>query len=297
MKHRHKHQRKRAEPDKAAICVVGDAQAHGIALALGKIPELAASYDVVSSTGALSEPDLKRCAYFLQQGEASAGAQRLPRNAKRIVYPKLRFNLLWPLACPNPYNAPEPGKPVGPYPLAHGFILAGAEKGVPPEELLQLLQVPSWNAGWPNLDALFKNETTVLLAADAKAEVKIGSFVLKNFRKQRLFWAPAAPANELLVELAYRLLHACFGRQNSTDRDAIRAALATTGARDVMAHVAVPVHPLVASHFALEWFDKDEQYPYFDATRSFEEYYRGMIDYIYARRAQAQRDSVEALRG
>lgn len=271
--------------ERNVIGVCGDAQAKGIAIVLRQLAPIASAYEVAHFNDAPPRR-LAECAFFLEQyGSKASDARRLPRTCKRITFPHLRFGLLWPLACGNPYNRADADNPIGPFPIGNSFVLSALERGVPAEEILGLLLAPAWNTSWPNLDMLFKSETAALVAADAKCDVKIGSFALKNFRNARLFWAQSAPSNALLGELTYRLLHACFGRETPVDRDAIRAAFAALSARELMGHVAVPVHPLVAEHFKLEWYAREERYPYAFGARSFEEYYRSMIEYIRSQRA------------
>lgn len=284
------------EGQKPRIAVSGDAQAQGVALVLKHLEPIAPAYEIVYHAAApSSRPDVRKgqlsgCAFFLEQFKSKGNdTGRLSRDCKRITFPQLRFGLLWPLACSNPYNRVDAENPIGPFPVGNSFILSSVEQGAPRDEIMRRLLAADWNESWPNLDLLFRAETSALLAADAKCEVKIGSFVLKHFRKRRLFWAPSAPANTLLCELTYRLLHACFGRETPVERDAIDAALARLSTRDVMAHVAIPVHPLVAGHFGLEWYDREERYPYVKGSRSFEEYYRSMIDYIESQRAHGIR--------
>jgi hypothetical protein len=107
--------------------------------------------------------------------------------------------------------------------------------------------------------------------------------VLKQFRKQRLFWAVNAPSNALLAELTYRVLHACFGQKMPADRTDVHAVLASIGTQEIFARAALPVHPLVAAHFGLEWYDPQERYlSPAGEQRTFDSYYGGLIDYLYA---------------
>lgn len=275
---------------KELIVVKGDAQARGIAMLFERLQAMTSAYDIVfvdSMNIGPSKSDLRRCAFLLEQFAGESLVRKLPRHCKRITFPKLRMNLLWPLAAPNPYNEPEPGNPLGPYPIGNSFIISGIEHGVPSGDIMRVLLAGAWSSTWPNLDALFKAETAALLAADAKCDIKVGSFVLKYFRRRRLFWSPNAPSNELLAELAYRISHACFGRETLADRAAIQDAfVGSRAARDMMSHIAVPVHPAVAAHFKLEWYEPGERYPSNVSDRSLAEYYEGMIEYIQARRTE-----------
>ena len=276
------------------VVIRGDAQAHGIAMLFEQLEPLRSASRVlfVNTTNerpeaAFRSSDFRRGTILLDQVSDQYVNEKVPGNLRRVTFPSMRLNLLWPLEGPNPYNRADTVHSLGPYPLGNKYIVSGIERGEPADEIVRAFQAGTWSDTWPNLDALFRLETAALLGADAKCDVKIGSFILKYFRRRRLFWGPNAPSNELLGELAYRILHTCFGLETPVDREAIqRAFTQMSGVRDVMAHIAVPVHPIVASHFSLEWYDPQERYPSLQGNRSFDEYYQGMIEYILARRSE-----------
>lgn len=271
---------------KPLIAVSGDSQAEAVALVLRRLEALASTYDVLyidpSGAPAVAKGDAARCAFWISQSGTLPGRKGLPRQSKAVIFPALHFRLLWPLAAPAPKTARNEGR-LGEFPYSDAFIAACVKRELPSEEIMRLFTAPAWNASWPNLDELFKDVTSTLLAADAKSDVKIGSFVLKQFRKQRLFWAVNAPANALLAELTYRITHACFGQKMPADRADVYAVLASIGTQEVMARAALPIHPLVAAHFGLEWYDPLEQYLSPEGEhRTFESYYRGLIDFLHA---------------
>lgn len=284
---RHKTANQAARP---SILVWGDAQAEAVALILGKLPAISETHDVLysDSRGNANTPareSTAACVYsFEQQGREASYASRLPRGCKRISFPALRFRLLWPLAAPNPFNRPEAANPAGPFPWGDSFITACVKRGMQADEIIRFYQTSTWHASWPNLDALFKQESSDLSTADAKCDVKIGSFILKHFRKTRLFWSANAPTDHLLGELVYRLLHAAFGPRTGMERDAVQGILDARGGRDLLGRVAAPIHPLVARHFGLEWYDPQEKYASFNGQeRTFGEYYRDLIAHSITR--------------
>lgn len=266
---------------KPVIAVAGDAQADALALILRSLPAVAESYEVVYAGPELSQSSVSRARFALAQNAGPGPRLRLPKTCKRIAFPASRLRLLWPMAAPGPQSESADAAHARALVWGDSFISTCVKQRVPAEKILRLYDAPVWSESWPNLDALFTQETSVLLQADAKCDVKIGSYVLKHFRKQRLFWAMNAPTNALLGELAYRVLHACFGRELPANREEIRDTLASFGASELMARAALPVHPLVAQHFGLEWYDPQERYPGFDGERrTFHEYYGALVDYL-----------------
>lgn len=264
------------------LVLTGDAQAEAVALILKKVAALTDRFEVVfDGSTETSKREPERCAFWLVQNNGRAREKTPARHGcTRVTFPPLHFRLLWPLAAPNPYNVP--GSPTA-FPGGDSFISACLAQGLHPDDILFHYQSQTWNSSWPNLDMLFRDETTALLAADAKCEVKIGSFILKNFRKRRLFWSPLAPSDDLLLELAYRLMHVCFGSASPVERHDLAAALQSISVRGIFANVAIPVHPLVASHFGLEWYDAQEQVSTLEGSKGFTEYYRDMIAYFAAK--------------
>lgn len=276
--------------NKRVISVCGDAQAEALALVLQSLPALRDEFEIVYAAACVRQrvPGRLACAFSYEQyGAASPNSSKPPKSCRKIVFPPMRLNLLWPMGAPNPYNLPEPPDfPLGRYPFGDQFIMSCIKRGVPADDIMRHYRAPQWSGSWPNLDRLFQDESAALSALDAKCDVKIGSFVLKHFRKKRLFWAANAPTNALLAELVFRTLHASFGPGMETDRAAIGGALANFGGRDVLGGAAAPVHPLVAQHFRLEWYNPSERYACFGGSpRTFDEYFREMIEHATARHA------------
>lgn len=256
---------------KPVMLVTGDSQAEALALALRGMPAVSSQYDVSfaadvsSATVSLKSGDI----VFYQGTPASPFSKN--KRVRKITLPKLRFGLLWPLAAPAP--------PSSTFSTGDAFITACAQQGVQPAEIRALYNRPTWSASWPNLDALFRDVTGELVKWDAENDVTIGSYILKNFRKWRLFWSPAAPANALLAELTYRMLHVAFGRGDLADRSEVSRVFESLGAQQLMERAAVPVHPLVAAHFALEWYNAGEAHLGLDGVRrTFDEYYTQLIN-------------------
>ena len=155
-------------------------------------------------------------------------------------------------------------------------------RNLPAETILQYYSVREWPPTWPNLDKLFQSESIRLSALDAASDVKMGSYVLKYFRKKRLFWAAKNPSNQLFGEMVFRVLHAVFGADQPAEREDIAKVLFEMGPRDLLASMSVPIHPLVARHFHLEWYSADDSYAYFDREFTYEQYFSEMIEHAQA---------------
>lgn len=257
---------------KPSILVTGDVRAQALAHVLRSLDTLTSSHDVLyraAQQGALEQS----IAFVVEQSRPDSRERRIKvgRGVRSITIPTLNFSLLWPLAIPNVRDS------TGQLPWTDKFIVSARAQNVPVEQLLAVYHAPVWSPSWPDLDALFTQTTSELLAADAKADVKLGSFVLKHFRKRRLFWAPNAPSNALLGETAFRVLHACFGRDLPVTREELTQAVAALGTIELMARASLPIHPMVAKHFQLAWYDPQERYPSQAEPRTFDEYVRTLV--------------------
>jgi hypothetical protein len=276
---------------KKRIAISGDAQAEAIALVLRKLPWLTEGHDVVYVP--LSDPNagatLRESAIACEQqgspSERPAG-RKLFKKTQRVRFPALQFNLLWPLTCVNAFDRAEPPDyPFGRFPYGDSFILGCVRRKLPAETIMQYYAVRKWPPTWPNLDKLFQSESVRLSAQDAHNDVKIGAYILKYFRKKRLFWAAKNPSNQLFGEMVFRLLHACFGPDQPTDRQDLEKVFYAMGPRDLLAPMSVPIHPLVVKHFHLEWYDPGDSYAYFDREFTYEQYFSEMIEHALAFKA------------
>ncbi|MDE2483313.1 MAG: hypothetical protein KGN02_14135 [bacterium] len=258
-----------------AIALVGDIQMTALAHVLRSLESLGSSREIVY---AADEAELNGSAAFVVEQRplvASPPKRKRARGVRYVTVPTLYFPLLWPLAIPNAEDRS------GRHPWTDAFVVAAKRQGLTRDAVAALYRAASWGASWPDLDGLFSGTTKMLLAADAAADVKIGSFVLKHFRKRRLFWAPNAPSNVLLGEVAFRTLHACFGNDLPVAREELVQSVASLGALDLMSRASLPIHPFVASHFALAWYHADERYPSQGDARTFDEYLRDLLDVAF----------------
>lgn len=223
----------------------------------------------------------RRCGLLWEQHDPQAypQAQLLPANAVVVRFPAADLNLLWPFNCVNPFNAPEPPTfPFGRYAYGDRIISQAIERGMNADDILDYY-LNGWDDYKIDLDRLLQLETARIKARDARCEVKIGDFVLERFRKQRLFWTVNHPTSVLLAELIERLLHASERAQPALkDAEVAQTLREKFRPEGPLGVVGVPIHPKIAEHFELEWYDPNERYHSWDGkTYSYVEYYEGMI--------------------
>jgi len=273
--------------DRPQLFVTGNVQAAGIVQVLKNVRPVAARFDVtyVDQASALPKSAPKGSVLLEQVGEGGKGLTTLPAGiAKRVRFPDLTFALLWPFNSVNPYNKPQPPEfPYGRFPNGDSFIQSCLAANVPRNDILRLYFGNEWSASWPDLDALFKKTSARLTAMDATFELGIGSYILKHFRRQRLFLTPQSPTDLLLAELITRLLAAAFPKDAEMASANAPGVIASLGSRDCLGIFAIPIHPLVARHFELTWVSPHTRYNYFDREQlTVREYCARFLDDAYA---------------
>lgn len=267
---------------KPRLFLIGNAQANALSTLLASLTAVSAAYEVLYSEDA--SPELRaNDVLCMQLHEAAMPERHTAAGVRTIRFPGLFFGLLWPLNCVNQYNSAEPGFPHGRFPYGDSYVLNSVRSAAPPEEILAFCSASSWPQDWPNLDRLFQTESARLTTLDAACDVKIASYILKRFSRERLFHNPNAPSRDLLAELALRIARALL----SVPIDAPTAQWPAEGALSIL---EAPVHPAVAAHFHLEWYSADLRYNYFgQEPQPRDEYFRRLIAHSYLEKARATR--------
>lgn len=258
----------------AKIVLQGDGQAEALGLVLDRIASQHPSFTVKYVSGTADSNTLQNAlsgaAMHALQTHDNGAAVRSQRNVRTITFPHVQFSLLWPLTAVNPFDAKR-------FPYGDSFLISAAKQGVDADEIARIYLSGAWSGNWPSLDKVFQTESVRLSSLDAKNDVKIGSYILKHFKRERLFWTVNSPSNRLLAELAYRVLHLALGQAAVPSREEIAGIVFEMGVVDLLGSYAVPVHPFVARHFNLEWRETDEGAVVFGEHMSYEEYVTALI--------------------
>lgn len=257
------------------IVLQGDAQAQALGLVLDRVARQTGSFTVEYTCADTDAKKLQRAlendAIFALQTHENSSAPKRPRGVKVITFPRLELKLLWPMNAANPFDSKR-------FPYGDSFIVTAVQQGVAPDAIASIYLSGGWSESWPNLDKTFQSESVRLSTLDGKNDVKIGSFILKHFKRQRLFWTVNSPSNRLLAELAYRLLHSALGPDGVPPREEISAVVFEMGIVDLFGAYSVPVHPYVANHFGLQWRDAEESAIVFGEKMPYQEYVSGLIE-------------------
>jgi hypothetical protein len=282
--------------------VHGNCQAEAIAGVLGKDPTVSAALDVVYSRSYIHpvegkweqrDRDVENCAVLYEQHGPQGFPRRglLPEHCTTITFPSIDLNVLWPFNCPNPYNRSEPPAfPFGPFPYGDRIVIGAIDKGMQPDEIAEYYR-KGWDEFKMDLDRLLAIDAARLTARDEHCKVKMAPYVLESFARRRLFWTVHHPVGDVVEELVDRLLRAS-GRVDPhlADADIAETLGVHFGQRGPLGNTDVPIHPRIAEHFNLEWYDPAEKVRSWDGTMySFDEYFREMVRYAYAFKEERQR--------
>jgi len=272
-----------------SLIVYGNCQAEAIAAILSKYPPIADEFRTTylrsfnhptDGWQKLTPQEVASCSVLLEQHDDAHPFPYhtdLPSDCRSVTFPDLDFNLLWPFTCVNPFSEPEPPLfPFGRFPYGDRVIIQCLTKNMPLEEIVEYYMT-GWQDYKIDLNRLFEIENARLTARDEHCDVKMAPETIANFRTNRLFWTLNHPTTKSLVVVLERLLHAAFphgGRYAD-----IANTLTDHFARDPLGVISVPVHPKIAEHFELEWYDPLERYAYVEGTAyTYEDYFRTMIE-------------------
>jgi hypothetical protein len=261
-----------AEAEKRTVIISGNC--HGRFLRRSLTRTIGQHYEVVwarhlgfRGQDPVEEEALTRARFVLAQVghlvSEMEGSDRLPADCRTIRFPVTWLNSLWPTHAVDPRNPNRGPDDRGPFPFGDRLIMRFLEEGASPQEAVE-----RWFEADPgqavNLDRFHEINAAKALQLDLEADVKLGAFVLDNFRRERLFVTYNHPSAQMLLHMARQLCEA-MGFAG------VEPVLPKVN-REGVGEIQVPVHPKVAAHFALEWFDPEALYRYFEERLSAREY-------------------------
>jgi hypothetical protein len=289
---------------KRTLLLYGNCQAEAISVVLDADPAAREHFHIVylrsfkhpsEGWGELPPQDVAACSILLEQHDPRAFPYRtlLPTDCVTIKFPAIDFNVLWPFNCPNPYDRTDPDVfPYGRFPYGDRVVINLVDEGLDPDVVLETYLTTS-QGHMPDLDRLMELEAARLRARDVHCDVKMSAYVLENFRKNRLFWTADHTTSEPLRELLERLAAlAAQERPQLTEFDIESTIKYRFSPEGPLGVVSVPVHPRIAEHFGLEWYDPDERHQaYGNARYSYQEYFASMIRWAMDVKASRHTDA------
>ncbi|MBV9735904.1 MAG: hypothetical protein JO209_08335 [Acidisphaera sp.] len=199
---------------------------------------------------------------------------RRPAGARVITFPSFSMLSLWPLAGSDPRTRREPRYPDGRY-LQPDFV--AAELGVDPDILagsddaiFQRYMAISAER-MPNLDRRLGLDVAKWRQRDSQSDIPVTDFLMDRFRRCQLFHGLDHLTGEPLGVILKGLCERTFAGLADLDRinQDIEAMLEFYVGAD---YLQTPVHPQVARHFGLEWYDPQATYRYYANEWTYRDY-------------------------
>lgn len=199
---------------------------------------------------------------------------RRPADARVITFPSFSMLSLWPLTGSDPRIRREPRYPDARY-AQPDFVAAelGADPDLDEQSddwiFQRYMEVSAERM--PNLDRRLALDTAKWRQRDSQSQIPVTDYLVESFRRVQLFHAldhlTAPPLGFILRRLCERTF-ADLADLDQINRDIDEMLQFYVGAD----YVQTPVHPLVARHFGLEWYDPDATYRYYSNEWTYRDY-------------------------
>ena len=197
-----------------------------------------------------------------------------PAHAQTVTFPALTMLSLWPLTGFDPRQQGEPLYPAGRYPWTD-VVAAKISNSLQSDrytdaELLSAYRTESV-AALPDLDRRLAMDEARWNSRDVAVDVAMSGYLMDNFRRTQLFHTYGRPTAEPIRHILDQLIR--------------RTELLSPGAPDAAGELtelakrnvgydleSCPIHPRVAAHFGLEWYDPKTIYRHHTNVLSYDQY-------------------------
>lgn len=269
------------------IVMIGNCQSETLRQGFTAIESLNARFDVKyhfirlpQNLLEFAERDLAACDILLVQDirlwEQFPLRDAVRPGAEIHKFPPVRFASLWPFDAwngPGDRVAHDSEAPNLTFPYLDGLL--GRLRGEIPDPdarfaAYRSLALPAGLPGVVNYRRLHQLEERRLAAMDAQFGVAIGSFILDNFRKRRVFHTTVRPGWEVFARLMQCVAHLVGVREPVSLTESIDA---------VLRNPQVPVHPKVARDLGVGWADERTRYLQRGRETTWEAYIRRYIEH------------------
>ncbi|MBF0153974.1 MAG: hypothetical protein HQL64_09575 [Magnetococcales bacterium] len=198
---------------------------------------------------------LSNCAIFFQQKSLWAMtcgyAERLPPGCRKVSFPMLSLELLWPFYMLRPYPRPfglEDNRRGHGDRILHNLI----KKGLPSLETLARFMGSDIHRSL-DLDRAYDLYFDKLRTLDQEVDVPVAGLIEDSFRHRQLFVDPAHPSVPFCYYMASQIFR-CAGLMEEgfiQNWDGFFSFSPT-----------FPIHPQVMEHYGLTWVDHHTRYAF-----------------------------------
>ena len=211
-------------------------------------------------------------------GIKAALRQRLPGTCEIKTFASPRMPALWPFLQHDPRNVREPTYGGGRYPYGDVIGMRLADRNLPDDVLFDAYMELSQRE-MPDLDALLARDIALWHEADTGRDVTLADFIEANFRQRPIFTTPSVTTSSVTCHLAWQLMmRSPLGERLRQDAWQERFQRLTRGY--VGWCEELPIHPIVARHFQLQYWTDDLTYRWFNNRFTFRDYILSYIRWL-----------------
>ncbi|MFH1844072.1 MAG: WcbI family polysaccharide biosynthesis putative acetyltransferase [bacterium] len=253
------------------VCIIeGNCNGEALTQMLKMVPEFSATFEVVFSPSfrgpdprrsVCTEDQIRRCALLLNQVTHWEPELDLPRamspTTRIIRYPILFNNTLWPLNRQDPRPFRGLGLRGERFPYGDSLLLQLMKQGEAQAVILERYLATDLMT-LVDLDRFHEINVIKGKELDLESDITINSYIAENFSHVRLFSTFNHPRPNLLLRLAAAVLHET-GMGHLT-ADVVRQI----AENPPLNRVEIPIHPQVARHFGVTWFEENARYRFFE---------------------------------
>lgn len=255
---------------KPTIVAYGNCAAQFLAQELRRVPAVTQQFDVhwirnFTQQAPGDEPldltVLGRCAVLLEQvgnfrddvlrKGGTLNAVPVPSGSRRVRFPPLFMNTLWPFIALDPRNEVlrSASNPEGPYPkyVCNRLILDIMKEERDPDKVYERFTAIRIK-DHVDLDRLHQLTMAKIRALDLESDIRVAGYVERNFAAKRLFLMQIHPNGPMLRHLC----EGVFEALGLLDAPAV-ARLGEIEEREGIGGYDAPVHPDIVEHFGLAW--------------------------------------------
>jgi hypothetical protein len=195
----------------------------------------------------------------------------IPADCDLQRIPSPRMTALWPLQGTDSRCIAESGRYDNGRYMFSDRVGASMANMMLQDDVVLLAYESMAEKEMPDLDACFDADVAAWRQLDAANDVRVADFLVANFRRRRLFFAPPFTTAALLRHIIDQLVATPPIRAIAEPADLARE-LDFLLSGYVGHWQELPIHPHIARHFGLQWWQPGMRYRWFGNSWTFEEY-------------------------
>ncbi|MBF0176092.1 MAG: hypothetical protein HQL63_04490 [Magnetococcales bacterium] len=210
-------------------------------------------YEILSTEPVVVDELLANCAIFLQQksfwDKSCAYADKLPAHCRKVSFPLLSHELLWPFYMLRPYPRPyglEDNRRCHGDRIFHGLL----KKKLPPLDTLARFMTTDIRQ-FLDLDRSRDLYFDKMRDLDREVDVSVAGLIEDLFRHKQLFVDITHPTTPFFYHMAARIFQCA---------DMLRGEIQQNWDGHLSFSPTFPIHPQIIDHYGITWVNHSTRY-------------------------------------